>query len=72
MSRRRDIPDDYYSGRECRQHGGAKLANPFSAISIEGAWWLAGFNDMDLELTHETQTNGPAAPPAPGTGSLAA
>lgn len=26
----------------------------------------------DMELTHETQTNDPAAPPAPGTGSLAA
>jgi hypothetical protein len=72
MNRRRDIPDDYYDGRECRQRGGDKLANPFSAISIKGAWWLAGFNDMDIELTHETQTNGPAAPPAPGTGSLAA
>ncbi|WP_280041177.1 hypothetical protein [Pseudomonas sp. Hg5Tf] len=72
MSKRSDIPDDYYDGRECRQNGGGKLANPFSAISIKGAWWLAGFNDMDMELTHETQTNGPAAPPAPGTSSLAA
>lgn len=72
MSKRDDIPQVYYDGRECRQRGSNKLANPFSAISIKGAWWLAGFNDMDMELTHETQTNGPAAPPAPGTGSLAA
>lgn len=72
MRRRDDIHLAYYDGRDCRQRGGGKLANPFSAISISGSWWLAGFNDMDMELTHETQTNGPEAPPAPGTSSLAA
>ncbi|MDD0977099.1 hypothetical protein [Pseudomonas fontis] len=72
MNVHEDIPPIYYDGRECRHHGSGKLANPFSAISIKGSWWLAGFNDMDMELTHETQTNGRPAPPAQGTGSLAA
>ncbi len=72
MSRRRDIPRIYYLGRECRRNSGSKLACPFTAITVNGSRWLAGFNDMDIELTHETQTNGPAAPPAPGTDSLAA
>lgn len=63
MSRRRDILDDYYDGRDCRLHDGDKLANPFSAISIKGAWRLAGFNDIDMELIHETQKNGPPVQP---------
>ncbi|MBH3426175.1 hypothetical protein [Pseudomonas alkylphenolica] len=35
MSKRDDIPQTYYEGRECRQRGSNKLANPFSAISIK-------------------------------------
>lgn len=45
-----DIPSVYYLGRECRRNGGTKLANPFSPISYHGSWWLAGFNDSDLEI----------------------
>lgn len=52
MNKRADIPDIYYEGRECRQHGGGKLACPVSPISVDGAWWLAGWHDSDMELSH--------------------
>ncbi|MEG1628563.1 hypothetical protein [Pseudomonas sp.] len=72
MSNRGVHPAIYYLGRECRRNGGGKLANPFAPISVRGSWFLAGWNDMDIEIINERQTTGPAAPPAPGTGSLAA
>lgn len=53
MKRPNDIPEVYYDGRECRQHGGGKLACPFSPISVKGAWWKAGWHDMDMELPEE-------------------
>ncbi len=65
-------PTAYYQGRACRQDGKCRLAQPYGNMTVDGGWWLAGWHDSDMELTHETQTNGPAAPPAPGTGSLAA
>lgn len=34
---RRLHPRAYYMGVDCRRSGGAKLASPFNAISINGA-----------------------------------
>ncbi|ENB9667866.1 hypothetical protein ABJB81_006301 [Pseudomonas putida] len=50
MSDHGQHPSVYYDGRECRRRGGGKMANPFSPSSVHGAWWLAGFNDADIEL----------------------
>ena len=65
-------PTAYYQGRASRQDGKCRLSQPFGNMTVDGGWWLVGWHDVDMELTHETQTNGPAAPPAPGTDSLAA
>ncbi|WP_420825800.1 ribosome modulation factor [Pseudomonas typographi] len=58
----------YYNGRAARRQNTSKLACPFTPVTYLGSWWLAGWNDMDIEL--ETQTR--AAPPAPDTGPIAA
>lgn len=44
------VPPEYYAGRDAREHEASKLANPHRAISVKGAWWLAGWNDRDREL----------------------
>ncbi|CAG8863107.1 hypothetical protein PS627_00043 [Pseudomonas fluorescens] len=45
-----DIPNVYHLGRECRRNGGTKLANPFTAATYHGSWWLAVFHDADIEI----------------------
>lgn len=59
MKKRDDIPAVYYEGRSERGRGAAKLACPYSPISVKGGWWLAGWNDMDMEIE-----SGHAAPRA--------
>ena len=56
MSKRGVHPTTYYLGRECRRNGGGKLANPFAPTTVNGTWVLAGWNDMDMELSHENET----------------
>ncbi len=56
MSSPGEHPSVYYLGRECRRNGGGKLANPFTPNTIHGSWFLAGWNDMDMELSHENET----------------
>lgn len=45
-----DHPRIYYDGREFRRNGASKMANPFNPYTFHGSWWLAGFNDMDMEI----------------------
>ncbi|MEG0634840.1 MAG: hypothetical protein RR517_20100 [Pseudomonas sp.] len=70
--RQRVYPVAYYLGRICRDNDKSREAQPYALMTVNCGWWLAGWHDSDMELTHETQTNGPAAPPAAGTLSLAA
>lgn len=42
-------PAVYYDGRIARQKGKPKVS-PFSSISADHFWWLAGWNDRDMEL----------------------
>ncbi|MFV3292758.1 hypothetical protein ACNFBR_29040 [Pseudomonas sp. NY11955] len=50
MSDRGEHPSVYYDGRECRRSGGSKLASPFASHTFHGSWFLAGWNDMDIEI----------------------
>ena len=61
MSRRRTAhPGSYHLGRTQRQARAAKLACPYPFLSSDWAWWLAGWNDMDIEI--EAKTERPATP----------
>ena len=43
-------PRAYHMGRERREQGGNKI--PPATLSLEMRhWWLAGWNDRDMELT---------------------
>ncbi|GLO05646.1 hypothetical protein [Pseudomonas putida] len=50
MSDHGEHPSVYYDGRECRRSGGSKLASPFASHTFHGSWFLADWNDMDLEI----------------------
>lgn len=50
MSNKGEHPSVYYDGRQCRRKGASKLASPFNPATFHGAWFLAGWNDMDLEI----------------------
>jgi hypothetical protein len=60
MSKRGVYPTMYYLGRECRRNGGGKLPNPFAPTTVNGSWFLAGWNDMDMELSHENEARSTA------------
>ncbi|MFJ4444753.1 hypothetical protein ACIPZ8_22030 [Pseudomonas sp. NPDC089422] len=55
MSNCGEHPSVYHLGRECRRNGGGKMANQFTPNTIHGSWFLAGLNDMDMELEHENE-----------------
>jgi ribosome modulation factor len=71
MRKREDIPPAYYDGRSCRQNHSSKLACPYTAVSVKGGWFLAGWNDMDMELFSEAQEQSAAAA-APDSDQFAA
>lgn len=48
-------PSVYYLGRECRRNGNGKMANPF-ASHVPRLWFLAGWNDMDLEIEQKIRS----------------
>lgn len=50
MSERGEHPSVYYDGRDCRRNGGSKMANQFAPHTFHGSWFLAGWNDMNLEI----------------------
>lgn len=43
-------PEAYYDGRKARRDGYSRLSIKLSRLSPSGAWWLAGWHDMDMEL----------------------
>lgn len=38
----------YYQGAAAHRKGLSKAICPHPQMSIQGAWWLAGWNDRDL------------------------
>lgn len=42
-------PDSYHRGRLAREEGRAKIV-PATHKGTDYWWWLAGFNDRDMEL----------------------
>lgn len=46
-------PPAYYQGRTARQDGRCRLAQPYQEMTTNSAWWLAGWHDTDMELSHE-------------------
>lgn len=51
---RHQPPPSYYSGRDTRNKDNEKSANPFTHMTSNWSWWMAGWNDADiaLEATH--------------------
>lgn len=43
------MPTPYRRGMQAREQMKAKAVNPYTAFSREWAWWLAGWNDRDME-----------------------
>ena len=43
-------PRAYYMGRERRETHGSKVP-PGTLSWVDRHWWLAGWNDRDMELT---------------------
>lgn len=41
----------YLVGRNARDMGREKAACPYSHMTCDGSWWLAGWNDRDIEVT---------------------
>lgn len=46
------IPREYYAGRNSRDNGEHKHAPAWMSIEARH-WWLAGWNDRDMELLHK-------------------
>lgn len=40
----------YEQGRAARASCASKLANPYTTYSKLWAWWMAGWNDQDMEI----------------------
>jgi len=40
----------YRRGKKARDDGASKLANPYQPFTSLWAWWLAGWNDRDMEI----------------------
>lgn len=54
-------PRPYYQGRTARAAGRCRLAQPYPEMTIDSAWWLAGWHDCDMELSDEPKNNPVAA-----------
>ena len=49
MSRTK-LPNNYYDGRTARKTGIEKSCNPHQGMTKSWSWWLAGWNDADMEI----------------------
>ena len=58
---KRIYPATYYLGREARHDGRCRLAQPYPEQTVDSAWWLAGWHDTDMELSHEPKDHSLAA-----------
>lgn len=61
----------YSFGAKARKLQLKKLP-PYPYMTNLWSFWLAGWNDTDMALSHETQTNGAETQSAQGTDPLAA
>lgn len=43
-------PAAYYDGKGQRKNNNEKSANPFTRMTSSWSWWMAGWNDADIEL----------------------
>lgn len=50
MKEREEYPSAYYLGRSVRNDGESQAANPYSFMTRLWAWWMAGWNDRDIEM----------------------
>lgn len=44
----------YHQGRRAHQEGHGKQFNPYARRSKQASWWLAGWNDRDIEVKNES------------------
>jgi ribosome modulation factor len=47
---RLEHPTAYYQGRADRQAGRCRLSQPYDHLTVDCGWWLAGWNDKDMEI----------------------
>lgn len=47
--KRMQLPGAYHYGHIARENGKPKTASPYPALSKLWAWWVAGWNDADIE-----------------------
>jgi len=48
-------PPAYYQGRADRQAGRCRLSQPYGHLTVDCGWWLAGWNDKDMEIQLEQE-----------------
>ncbi|RRV49539.1 hypothetical protein EGJ09_00975 [Pseudomonas sp. p106] len=54
-------PLPYYQGRTARAAGRCRAYQPHPEMSVDSAWWLGGWHDCDMELSHEPKNQPIAA-----------
>lgn len=52
---RLEHPTAYYQGRADRQAGRCRLSQPYGHLTVDCGWWLAGWNDKDMEIQLEQE-----------------
>lgn len=43
----------YGEGKQNRESGAGKAANPWPYMTEAWSWWLAGWNDRDMEIGND-------------------
>ncbi len=56
-------PQPYYQGRTARADGRCRAYHPHPEMTVDSAWWLAGWHDCDTELSDEPKNHPIAAAP---------
>lgn len=49
-NQRYQCPPAYFLGRACRDNLQSRDSQPYGWMTVECGWWLAGWNDRDMEL----------------------
>jgi ribosome modulation factor len=52
---RLEHPAAYYQGHADRQAGRCRLSQPYGHLTVDCGWWLAGWNDKDMEIQLEQE-----------------
>lgn len=50
-NQRYQCPPAYFLGRACRDNLQSRDSQPYGWMTVDCGWWLAGWNDRDMELT---------------------